>query len=299
MAKTLMGLSQELAEAVEASQQAVVRVEGRRRLPASGILWSEDGWIVTANHVLRRDDRLRVGLPTGESVEAELAGRDPLRDLALLKIAPVTMHEVQRLESSHARVGHLVLALGRPRDDIMATLGVISAMGGQSDLEASSRSDRTLQTDVVMYPGFSGGPLVSAAGGILGMNSSGLMRGASLALPVERIDRTVAALIEHGHVRQGYLGVSLQPVRISEASKGDLEQDTGLMVVAVEADGPAQKAGVLQGDVLVSIGKAELLSLDQLFFALADDRIGQQVSLKVLRAGKLIELHVAIGEREA
>jgi S1-C subfamily serine protease len=299
MAKTLMGLSQEIAEVVEVARRAVVRVEGRRRLPASGILWSKDGWVVTANHVLRRDDGLRVGLPEGNSVPAELAGRDPMRDLALLKITPGTSHDVQLLDSGEVRVGHLVLALGRPDNDIMATMGVVSAIGSQRNSEVGDRSDRTLQTDVVMYPGFSGGPLVSIAGAILGMNTSGLLRGASLAIPVERIERSVSAIITHGHVRQGYLGVSLQPVQLSESGKADLIQETGLMVVAVEADGPAQKAGVLQGDVLIRMGKAELLSLDQLFFALSDDRIDEHIPLQLMRAGKLIELQVVIGEREA
>jgi S1-C subfamily serine protease len=108
----------------------------------------------------------------------------------------------------------------------------------------------------------------------------------------------VKALIEHGRIRQGYLGVSLQPVRISEQHSAEIGQDTGLMVVSAESGGPAEKAGVLQGDVLVKIDGGRLTNMDQLFFALGDEQIGQTLTLEVLRAGKPAEMQVRIGERE-
>ncbi|MEJ2012797.1 MAG: S1C family serine protease [Anaerolineales bacterium] len=298
MAETLIGLSQELGQAVSGAGKAVLRVEGRRRLPASGFVWSEEGWIITANHVLRRDEGIIVGWEGEETIEAELAGRDPLRDLALLKIPPGVVHEIPFGNLEDIRVGHLVLALGRPGEGVMATLGVISALGSPRTSSIRRASRQYLQTDVVMYPGFSGGPLVSASGVILGMNTSGLMRGASIAIPVGRIERSVKALIEHGRIRQGYLGVSLQPVRISEQHAAEIGQQTGLMVVSVESGGPAGSAGVLQGDVLIKIDGDILTNMDQLFFALGDEQIGQTLKLDVLRAGKPAEMQVRIGERE-
>lgn len=298
MAETLIGLSQELGQAVSEAGKAVLRVEGRRRLPASGFVWSADGWIITASHALRRDEGIIVGWEGGEMIEAILAGRDPLRDLALLKISPGVVQETPFGKLEDIRVGHLVLALGRPGEGVMATLGVISALGSPRPSSSRHPSRQYLQTDVVMYPGFSGGPLVSASGVILGMNTSGLMRGASIAIPVGRVERSVKALIEHGRIRQGYLGVSLQPVRISEQHSTEIGQETGLMVVSVESGGPAEEAGVLQGDVLVKIDGGRLTNMDQLFFALGDEQIGQTLTLEVLRAGKPAELQVRIGERE-
>ena len=146
--------------------------------------------MVTAHHVVKRDENITVGLPNGDTVAASLVGRDPTTDLAVLR-ADAALTPAEWSEPESLRVGHLVLALGRPGRTVQATLGIVSALGDQWRTPAGGTVDRYLQTDVVMYPGFSGGALVDAAGKVLGVNSSALMRGTSLALPVPTLRRVV------------------------------------------------------------------------------------------------------------
>ena len=167
MADVLQGLSDDLAGAVETAGQSIVRVEGRRRQSGSGIVWSADGLIVTAHHVVERDENITVGLPDGKTVSASLAGRDPTTDIAILKAETSGLTPANWLDIGSVKVGHLVLALGRPEAAVQATLGVISALDKEWRTHAGGRIDSYVQTDVVMYPGFSGGPLVSAGGAVM------------------------------------------------------------------------------------------------------------------------------------
>jgi len=296
MTYSLDELSQALAQNVESAAPSIVRVEGRRRLPASGIVWSKDGLIVTANHVVKRDDHLSVGLSDGSAANAALVGRDPGADLALLRLeagdlAPASWHR------DDLRVGHLVLALGRPGRTVQASFGVISALGDGWRTASGSKVDRYLQADVVMYPGFSGGPLVNSDGKFLGLNTSALMRGASLTVPFATVERVVNTLVAHGHMRRGYLGVSTQPVRLPKSAQDELGQETGLLVANVEAGSPADDGGLLLGDVIVTIADSPIRHHDDLFFWLSEDRVGQKTPISVLRGGELRSLNVTIGER--
>jgi S1-C subfamily serine protease len=295
MSTTLTALSKELGDTVEKLRKTLVRVEGRQRLPASGWLWSKDGLVVTANHVVRREDGIQVRFDGQEHQAAEIIGRDPQRDLILLKTSMEGVTAKSASLSSETKVGHLVLALGMPGNSVMATMGILSST--DSGLHRGG-GDGYLQTDVVMYPGFSGGPLVSSDGKVLGMNTSGLARGVSLAVPVDRITTSVTAIIDHGSVRQGYLGVSLQPVRLSAALEAELSQSSGLMIVGVEEDSPASHHGLVQGDVIVRYNQEPIRHLDDLFVQLSDERIGQSARLTVIRAGALSEHEVEIGIRQ-
>ncbi|HEY4667615.1 MAG TPA: trypsin-like peptidase domain-containing protein, partial [Anaerolineales bacterium] len=212
MPSVIENMSNELAKMVELAGPAMVRVEGRRRMPASGIVWSKDGVIVTAHHVLERDDRLRVGFGGEEKVEAQLVGRDPSTDLAVLKADQKGLTQADWAELEGLKVGHLVLALGRPGRTVQATLGIVSALGTNWRTAAGGMVDRYLQTDVVMYPGFSGGALVDVEGKVLGLNTSAL-GGVSLTIPTSTVRRVTQALLTDGKVRRGYLGVGVQPVR--------------------------------------------------------------------------------------
>src|SRR5437762_1377922 len=160
MPEVLQNLSNALADTVASAGTGVVRVEARKRIPATGIVWSADGVIVTAHHVVERDENITVGLPDGKSVSAKLVGRDPSTDLAVLRTEGGGLTTVAQANYDSLRVGHLVLALGRPGDQVLATLGIVSALGEGS--RGGGQIDRFLQTDVTMYPGFSGGPLVDA-----------------------------------------------------------------------------------------------------------------------------------------
>jgi S1-C subfamily serine protease len=288
----LQDLSSDLAAAVSTASASIVRVEARRRLAATGIVWSADGLIVTSNHGVERDDNLRVGLPGGEVVEATLVGRDPTTDIAVLRVgAPLTAPSW--LETADVQVGHLVLALGRPEADVQATLGVVSAVSGEWRTMAGGRVDVYLQTDVVMYPGFSGGPLISAGGAMLGMNSSSLARGVSLTLPTVTLRRVVSTLATHGRIKRGYLGVSAQPVRLPAG----MGQESGLMLTAVEPDSPAERSGLVLGDTLFHMAGQPIRQMDDLMAVLSGDRAGQSVAGRVLRGGQPIDVTITIGER--
>lgn len=297
MAKSLMGVSDELAELVKQSSAAVVRVEGRRRTNASGIVWSADGHIVTANHVIRRDDGIAVGLDNGESLPATLVGRDESTDVALLKIDATDLSPMTHATESEMAVGHLVVALGRPGKTVQATVGIVSALGGGWRTGMGGEIDNYVQTDVIMYPGFSGGPLVGAGGRLLGMNTSGFGQGVSLTIPHTTLSRVADSLRAHGRIQRGYLGVSTQRVRLPENIQAELNQRAGLLIVSVEPSSPADEGGLTLGDTIVSVSGQPIRTHDDLLAALTGDAVGQKEAIRVLRGGQLQELVVKIGER--
>ena len=306
MTNILADMSDALARSVETAGTNVVRVEARRRIPASGIIWSADGLIVTANHVVRRDRKVKVSLPDGQVVKAEIVGRDPSSDLALLKIEAEGLSAVERAAvgtaavrtaSKDLQVGHLVLALGRPGRTVQATLGIVSAYGDSWRTSMGGQIDQYLQTDVVMYPGFSGGPLVNASAQIIGLNTSALMRGLSLSIPSATIDRVVSALVKHGRVQRGYLGVSTQSVRLPAAVRDELSQKTGLLIVSVEPDSPADDGGLVLGDTIVGLEESAVRHHDDLLAHLSGDLVGTKIPMKIVRGGEVRTINVTIGER--
>jgi S1-C subfamily serine protease len=296
MANVLVELSAGLAEAVEAAGPSIVRVEGRRRIPASGIIWSADGVIVTANHVVRRDDNIRIGLGDGQTADASVAGRDPSTDLAVLRTEANDLPAATHIAKGY-QVGHLVLALGRPGRTVQATLGVISALGDSWRTSMGGQIDRYLQTDVVMYPGFSGGPLVDATGQVVGLNTSALMRGVSISIPTTTLERTVEALLTHGRMRRGFLGVSTQSARLPAAVREEIGQETGLLIVNVEPDSPADEGGLVLGDTIVGLDGTAVRHHDDLLALLTADRVGQKTPVQILRGGEVRTINVTIGER--
>ena len=295
MSATLHELSETMAGLVQAAGPQIVRVEARRRLPATGVVYSADGLIVTASHVVERDDEIRVGLADGSTVNASLVGRDQHTDVALLRAQAGGLTAATWLDPEQLRVGHIVLALGRPGQTVQATLGIISALGNAWRTPAGGEVERYVQTDVAMYPGFSGGPLLTASGAFAGINSSALLRGISLALPTPTIHRVVNTLLAHGRIPRGYLGIGIQPVRLADGLQGQAGQETGLMVMSVEAGSPAAQGGLLQGDILVGLDGQPLRQVDDLQALLAGDRIGREVSVRLIRTGELRELPVTIG----
>jgi S1-C subfamily serine protease len=296
MTKVLQELSNGLAATAETVGASVVRVEARRRLPATGIVWSSDGVVVTAHHVVTEDESIGVGLPDGQTVPATLAGRDPTTDLAVLRAEATDLTPPGWADLESLRVGHLALALGRPGKTVQATLGIVSALGKDWRTPPGGRLDRYLQTDVVMYPGFSGGPLVDVTGQVLGLNTSALLRGISLTVPVDTLRRVVETLLTHGRVRRGYLGVGIQPVRLPEALSKELGQETGLLLVQVKSGSPAEKGGLLLGDIIVALDGQPIRHHDDLLAYLTGDRVGTAVPLRIVRAGQVQDVTIAIGE---
>jgi S1-C subfamily serine protease len=298
MGEYLLDLSDALAKVVETAGRSVVRVEARRRLPASGIVWSADGIIVTAHHTVEKDRDISVGLHEGGTTSARLVGRDPTTDLAVLSVKTKGLTPAKVAAPDDLRVGHLALALGRPGRTVQATLGIVSALGDAWRTSAGGQLDRYLQTDVVMYPGFSGGPLVDGAGQVRGLNTSGMLRGISLAVPVPTLRRVIDTLLTHGRVRRGYLGVGAQPVRLPTAVAQQASQETGLLLVSVNPGSPADKAGLLLGDTIIHLDDHSVRSMDDLLLLLSGDRVGATVPVSIVRGGQVVELTVVIGERE-
>jgi len=294
---SLSEFSNALADLVERTGSAVVRVEGRNRLPATGVVYSADGVVVTAHHVVERDDNLAVGLPNGESVAAQLVGRDPSTDLAVLRVTGGQLSAATWVDAGELRVGNLALALGRPGRSVQAVLGLVTALGGAFRTPAGGEMDRYLQADIVMYPGFSCGPFVAADGRLAGINSSALARGASLTIPAATVKRVVDTILQHGHMPRGYLGIGIQPVRLDPALHAQLDQQTGLMLMSVESGGPAAQAGLLQGDVLVSVDGQPLRQMDDLQGLLTSRLVGKTVAIRYVRAGAVHEATAVVGQK--
>lgn len=291
-------LANAMAAATEYASAGIVRVEARPRMSATGIVWSADGVIVTAHHVVEQDENIGIGLPDGGTTTAKLIGRDPTTDLAVLRAESKTLAPRTWVDVNSLKVGQLVLALGRPGQKIMATLGVVSAFDEAWRAPTGGRIDHYLQTDVVMYPGFSGGPLIDANGHFIGLNTSALLRGVSTTVPVDTVRKVVDTLLTKGRISRGYLGVGAQPARLPAALAEQLKQETGLLIISVESNGPADKAGLMLGDTIVKIENEAVRHLDDLLGALSGDRVGKAVAVKIVRGGQAREITAVVGERD-
>jgi S1-C subfamily serine protease len=299
MTATLQQISENLATIVKRLSPSLVRVEARKRLAATGVIWSTDGLIVTAHHVVTQEEDIRVGLADGRMLEARLIGRDPTTDLALLQVqeqglVPPVWGDA---DGAALSVGHLVVGLGRPGRTVHAALGMISALGDPWRTPAGGCIDRYMHVDIVMYPGFSGGPLVNAAGQVVGLITSALLRNMNMAIPVATVDRVGVMLRDHGRIRRGFLGVSSQPVRLPANIVEQLGQETGLLLTAVESGSPAAQGGLVLGDTLVTLDDTGMRQHDDLIAFMALERIGQTVTVTLLRGGQVQEFRVVVGER--
>jgi serine protease DegQ len=293
---TLTALSDAMAASVERAAVYTVMVNARRRLPASGILYSNH-LILTADHVVEREEDIPVYLASGEEARAAVAGRDPGSDLALLKLENGSGTAAE-IAPGEARIGQLALALGRPSTNgVQASLGIISALGGPLRTGRGGLIDRYLATDAIPYPGFSGGPLIDASGRVLGINTSGLARGSSLAIPAALAWEVATALSEHGHIRRGYLGLRTQPVHLPGGTP-ERGRPTGLLIVGIEDDSPSEKGGLIVGDILTGLAGQPVTDHDELLSQLSAARVGQPTQVTILRGGKPLDVTVIVGERK-
>lgn len=293
----LAELSDRLSSLFRRGAESVVRVEGRRA-PASGVIWSADGLVVTAHHSVEREEEIEIGLPGGETVPAELVGRDPATDVALLRartsgLAPAQMAEPEGLEP-----GQIVLGVARPGRSPRTSLGLLARVAPEWRAPTGGRIDRYLETSLEVVPGVSGSLVLSATGSPLGVATAGLVRGAAMVLPVPTLRRVAKALLAHGQVRRGYLGVATIPVRLPPDSERAAGQRAALLVTAVEPESPAARAGLRLGDAIVALAGASVEEPGDLIPLLEEERIGDAASAKVLRGGEMTMLTVTIGARE-
>jgi len=289
---TVMDLSEAMAGAVERTARSVFAVHGRRRLPSTGLLW-RPGFVVTASHTVESERDVTLTDPDGRTVPARLAGRDPGLDIAVLTadVAGVPAPEIGN--DGTVRIGHLVMALGAgPR----ASAGIVSALdatGGRRN------AGETLAIDLTLYPGFSGGPLVDVLGRVIGITTSGASRHLQSAIRAAAVARLVDHVVRRGSIPRPYLGVGTQAVELSEPVRERLHlaQASAIIVVSVRADSPAAAAGLIIGDVIVSIAGRAITEPEDLVAVLRPDRVGETVTVSLLRGGEPRELRVSVGER--
>lgn len=292
----LTALSEDLAALVEAVGPRVVSVDVGGRWNATGTIWS-DGIVLTTAHALRDSEDLHVISGDGNRHAAHLAGWDFATDLALFRADGLSAAGGAVAEQAALRAGELAIVLarrgaGEPFTRIALVAGLVSAARGRA------RRERVIQLDLELFPGFSGGPLVDTRGRIVGLNTAGLLRGAALSLPVERVGPLVTELLASGRIARGYLGVRMEPVRLGLASGNvDQTQSRGLLINTLEPGGPAERAGMLVGDILVSVDGEAVEAPENLLERLEGERIGKPIRLGVIRGGTSIEVSAVVGER--
>ena len=299
MQSSLVSVSNELAKLVEEFQSDVVAVHARSHYPSSGVHW-RPGIIVTADHTVRQEEDIQVTLSTGTTVNATLAGRDSGTDIALLKVEGLASPTHQAGERESPEVGELALVLGRsPNSGPNASLGIIIAVSGPWRTWRGGRLDQYIRLDATLFPNSSGGAVVDCRGRLLGIATSALSRIAGIAIPASSVNRVVDALLAKGHVPRGYLGIGAQPVAIPDAlrTRLSLANKSGVMVVSTEPGGPADQAGVVLGDILVSLGSVPLEGIEDVQSFSDAAVIGKPVTAKIIRAGALHEATITVGER--
>ena len=306
--------SRAVIDAVELVAPAVVSVDVRkrganqgRRPPAqagtgSGFVFAADGLILTNSHVVEDSTEIDVLLPDGREHRADLIGHDPDTDVAVLKITATDLTAVSFGQSQTLRPGQLVIAIGNPYGfQHSVSAGVVSALGRTLRARSGRLIDQVIQTDAALNPGNSGGPLVTSAGQVVGVNTAIIAggQGLSFAVPISTVVSVLPALLRDGRVRRGYLGVAGQDVpllrRVTRFHR--LSQATGVLVISVEQDGPARVAGVREGDIIISFDAVPISSLDDLHRTLTEDRIGTFATMGLLRDQQRLDASVRIGDR--
>lgn len=292
-------LSEAMANAAEKAGRFTVLVDARRRLPASGVAIAKDT-ILTASHIVEREEDIKILFGDGKETIARLIGRDPGTDLAVLKLDSAVAVPAE-IAKTPARVGQFVLAIARPSaNGIESSFGTVNKLGGPVRTGRGSMLEAYIKTDVVSYPGFSGGPLINGEGEMYGINTSGFgMGGEAVTIPTDLALKTAEDLVKHGKIKRGYIGVRSQTVNLPENAKSQLnrEQANGLLLVGIEKDSPAEKGGLMMGDILVGVAGAAVEHHDELFTRLSGDVVGKSTPMDVLRGGKLQSVNVVVGER--
>ena len=291
--------SDTLADAVEHASRWTVTVAARGRIAATGLVASADGLVVTADHVVEREEDIEIGL--GDDTQpGRLVGRDPSTDIAIVQVEGGDLPVVDWAPEGSVRVGDFALAIGRPTGaGVEASFGIVSAIGGPRRRRRGRGVEGFVRTDTTFFPGFSGGPLIDTAGRAIGINSSGFRPGQGITIPAAVVQQVIQTLLKDGRIRRAYLGVGSQatalPATLREITAG---QETALLIVSVDEESPAGQAGIMVGDLLIGIDDDRVTGADELLSALGSDRVGAAVSIRLLRGGEPLELPATLVERE-
>ena len=299
MSTELIELSNALAQATDRAAASVVAVHTERRGSSSGIVW-RSGVIVTAEHAVRRDEEIQVTLPDGRVVSATLAGRDPSTDIAVLKCAEAGNAVPEFGDAAKLKPGSLTLVVGRTRaSGPVAALGVVSLVAPDRRTWTGASLVPYIRLDIGLQPTAVGGAVIDANGSVVGLATPRFARFGAIAVPASAINKIADTLLKKGRIPRGYLGVGLQPVRLPDALREKLQwkEKTAAIVLEVHSDGPADKAGIVIGDILVSLGGQPVTSLEDVQYHLAGDAIGKPLPLKFVRGGTIQEGSIVVGER--
>lgn len=301
--RAVVGAAERVGPAVVSIDTFGRRGRGGERSPrspegsGSGFIFTPDGFVLTNSHVVRGAKRVDVNLSDGRRIRAAPVGDDPDSDVAVVRIEAPDVTVAELGDSRALRVGQLVIAIGNPLGfQSTVTAGVVSALGRTLRSVNGRLIDDVIQTDAALNPGNSGGPLVDSRGQVVGVNTAVILpaQGLCFAVGVNTVRTVATELMRHGRVRRGRLGVSGQNVLVVPAARRrlELQQETGVLVLAVDANSPADRGDVLPGDVIIRLADRPVRGVDDLHRLLIHDRVGVATILTVLRGAELIELRI-------
>jgi S1-C subfamily serine protease len=291
----LATISNEMADAVANAAPFVVQVLGRRR-PASGLVYA-DGVVVTTAGALGRGDGLRVRRDDGAAFDAELAGWDPTTSLAVLRVSGLGIAPAAVSENP-ARVGQVALAVARSWSNARtASAGIVAVIGGPLPTGHRRAIAEVIRTTAPMHEGFAGGAFVDTSGRLIGMTTAAAIRGLGVVIPSSIAWKTAAAVLEHGGLKRGYLGLAGQPVQLTDRQRGDNAPEHALLIVGVTPGSPSADAGLMVGDLLTEFDGHSVRSPEDLLDLLVEERIGRTVALSLMRGAAALDVMLTVGER--
>jgi len=299
--ETLVSLSDAVMNLYEKVASSIVSVQSETSGIGSGVVWDTNGYIITCSHIIKRFDEIEVGLNDMRTISAKVIGNDPHSDVALLKIEKMdsTLKPIEIIDTENLKAGQFVLALANPYGDHPSiTQGIITSSRNSIRGLEGRTMDNVVITDTRLNPGYSGGPLIDVQGRMIGLNIA-YVSSRGIAIRVSKVKSIIDKLVEHGKIKRAYLGIVSNTISIpEEVAKEQLgrTQDNGLIVLSVEKNTPAKKAGLLLGDVIIKFAKEPVNSLYDLEKLLTQEVIGKSIELTILRGEKLIELTITPGE---
>jgi serine protease DegQ len=299
MSATLIDLSNALTQVTERAASATVAVHTETRGSSTGIIW-RPGAVVTAEHALRRDEEIQVTLPDGRVVPGSLAGRDPSTDLAVIRCSEVTASAVETADAAAVKPGAFVLVVGRTRaSGPVVAFGVVSLAAAERKTWTGAALAPYIRLDLALQPTAVGGAAIDAHGKVFGIATPRFARFGAIAVPAATVNRVVDVILQKGRVPRGYLGVGLQPVRLPEALRQSLQraEKTAAIVLEVAPESSAHKAGIVIGDILVSLEGQPVTHLDNVQSHLHAENIGKTLAAKIVRGGAVQNLNIVVSER--
>ncbi|MFL6447440.1 MAG: S1C family serine protease [Bryobacteraceae bacterium] len=295
----LSSLSQALVELVGSASAGVVAVKAAAYRTTSGVVLGGN-LIAAANHAVKRDSGIPLETGSGAQATANVIGREPGLDLAILRSDDLPLQPLPSRDPASVKAGDLVSIVGMTTDaGASASLGIMGAVGGSRRIWRGGTLDHFFRLDVNLYPSQSGAAVVGADGALIGMATPALLRHSAVAVPLTTLNRVADELVRQGRIRRGYVGVGLQPVSIpaSLREKLALNHEGGLIVLSVEPESPAEKAGWQLGDILVAMNGTPMVDVDELQAVLRGDSVGRRASALLIRGGEKIESEITIEER--